>query len=125
MPNLRCGVPPGQRFFHPSGFYRAVADLASTALVVTATGAALLVPFVVVPEILERRGHDPRSRFVRGLVWISFFAIILVPAAGSGFLFSVGNPADWAIFGGAVLVAILYDYYRLNPEKVPWARSRT
>jgi len=25
----------------------------------------------------------------------------------------------------AMLVAILYDYYRLNPEKVPWLRSRT
>ena len=102
-----------------------MADLASTALVMAAIGAALLVPFVVVPEILERRGHDPRSRFVRGLVWISFFAIILVPAAGTGFLFSVRNPADWAIFGVAMLVAILFDYYRLNPDKIPWARPRT
>lgn len=102
-----------------------MADLASTALVVAATCAALLVPFVVVPEILERRGHDPRSRFVRGLVWISFLAIVLLPAAASGFVFSVGNPADWAIFGVAMLVAILYDYYRLNPDRVPWARPRT
>jgi len=106
-------------------FFRVVADLASTALVVAATGAALLVPFVVVLEVLERRGHDPRSRFVRCVVWISFVAIILVPAAGTGFLFSVGNPADWAILGGAMLVAIFYDYYRLNPHKVPWARPRT
>ena len=100
-------------------------ELASTAILFAATCVALLVPFVVVPEILGRRGYDPRGRFVRGLVWISFFAIILVPAAGSGFLSSVGNPADWAIFGGAMLVAILYDYYRLNPDKVPWARTRT
>jgi len=94
-----------------------VADLASIALIVAATAAALLIPFVVVPEILERKGHDPRSRFVRGLVWASFLAIILVPAAGSGFLFSVRNPVDWGIFGIAMLVAILFDYYRLNPKK--------
>jgi hypothetical protein len=100
-------------------------DFASMALVVAATGAALLIPFVVVPEILERRGHDPRSRFVRGLSWVSFIAIIFVPAAASGFLFSVGSPVDWAIFGIAMLVAILFDYYRLNPKKVPWARTRT
>lgn len=86
--------------------------------------AAIIVPFVVVPEILERYGYNPRSRFVRAVVWISFLGIVLVPATASGFLSSVGNPADWTIFVLAVLVAILYDYYRLNPDKVPWARAR-
>ena len=86
---------------------------------------AIVVPFVVVPEILERRGYNPRSAFVRAIAWATFLAIVLVPAASSGFLGSVGNPADWVIFLVAMLVAILYDYYRLNPEKVPWLRSRT
>lgn len=100
-------------------------NLATTALVVGATAAALLVPFAVIPEILERRGYDPRSRFVRGIVWVSFLAIIFVPAFASGFIFSVGNVVDWLIFVVAMLVAILYDYYRLNPGRVPWARPRT
>jgi len=36
----------------------------------------------------------------------------------------VRNVADWAYLAVGLLVAILYDYYRLNPEKVPWVRSR-
>ena len=78
----------------------------------------------LVPELLERRGYDPNSRFVRALVWVTFLAIVLVPAAISGLLMSVTNPVDWLIFGVAMTVAILYDYYRLNPSKIPWARAR-
>ena len=93
-------------------------------LVVGATSAAIVIPFLIVPEVLERRGYDPRSRFVRALVWASFLAIVLIPAAASGLLLSVTNPVDWLIFGGAMIVAILYDYYRLNPSKVRWGRAR-
>ena len=99
--------------------------LAVTLLFFGAIAVAIVVPFVVVPEILERRGYNPRSGFVRAIAWVTFLAIVLVPAASSGFLISVRNPADWVIFLVAMLVAILYDYYRLNPEKVPWLRSRT
>ena len=99
--------------------------LAATLLLFGAIAVAIVVPFVVVPEILERRGYNPRSGLVRAIAWVTFLAIVFVPAAASGFLGSVGNPADWVIFLVAMLVAILYDYYRLNPEKVPWLRSRT
>ncbi|HEX9341010.1 MAG TPA: hypothetical protein VF992_07580 [Thermoplasmata archaeon] len=102
-----------------------MADLLQTGGIVIATVAAIVVPFVVVPEILERRGgYNPRSGIVRGVVWASFLAIVLVPAIASGFLFSVTNPVDWLIFLLAMAVAVLYDYYRLNPEKVPWARPK-
>ena len=100
-------------------------DYARGLLVVGATSAAILVPFLLVPEFLERRGYNPRSRFVRALVWSAFLAIVLIPAAASGLLVTVTNPVDWLIFGVAMIVAILYDYYRLNPGKVPWARVRT
>lgn len=99
--------------------------LAATLLLVGAVAVAIVVPFVVVPEILERRGYNPRSAFVRAIAWVTFLAIVLVPAASSGFLISVANPADWVLFLVAMIVAILYDYYRLNPERVPWLRSRT
>ena len=100
-------------------------DILGTAAIVIATVVAIVVPFVVVPEILERRGgYNPRSGFVRGVVWASFLAIVLVPAIASGFLPSVTNPADWLIFLVAMAVAVQYDYYRLNPEKVPWARAK-
>ncbi len=103
-----------------------MADLLGTAGIVVATVVAIVVPFVVVPEILERKGgYNPRSGFVRGVVWASFLAIVLVPAIASGFLLSVGNPADWLIFLVAMAVAVLYDFYRLNPDKIPWARSRS
>jgi len=58
-------------------------------------------------------------------VWTSFLAIILVPAIASGFLFSVTNLVDWLLFLVAMAVAVLYDYYRLNPDKAPWVRSRS
>ncbi|MCI4371050.1 MAG: hypothetical protein L3J78_00190 [Thermoplasmata archaeon] len=90
-----------------------------------ATIAAVVIPFAVVPEILERLGYDPRSGAVRALVWASFLAIVMIPAAAVGFLFSVTNVVDWLIFLVAMAVAILYDYYRLNPTKIPWARPRT
>ncbi len=99
-------------------------DLVRTLFLFGAISAAILLPFLVVPEILERRGYDSRSGFVRALVWASFLAIVLIPAAAGGFLLSVTNPADWSIFIVAMVVAILYDYYRLNRSKVPWARAR-
>ena len=101
-----------------------MADLITTLVIVAGTFAAILVPFVAVPEILERNGYEPRSGFVRGVVWASFLAIVLIPAAASGFLFSVTNPADWVLFLVGLVVAVLYDYYRLNPDKRPWARPR-
>jgi hypothetical protein len=94
------------------------------ALMVGLTFAAILVPFVVIPEILERKGYDPRSRLVRGIVWASFLAIVFLPAVGSGFIFSVTNVVDWLIFLVAMTVAILYDFYRLNPGRSPFARPR-
>jgi hypothetical protein len=102
-----------------------MADLLTTVGIVAATFAAILVPFVVVPEIFERLGHNPRRAFVRGVVWALFLAIVLIPAAATGFLFSVTNLVDWILFVLGLVVAILYDYYRLNPTKIPWARVRT
>jgi small-conductance mechanosensitive channel len=101
-----------------------VDDLVLGALSFGATVAAIVIPFVVVPEILERKGYNIRSRFVRGIVWVSFLAIVLVPAAARGYLMSVTNLADWLILAVALVVAVLYDYYRLNPEKIPWARAK-
>jgi hypothetical protein len=100
-------------------------DLVQILIVFGATAAAVLGSFVVVPEILERKGYNPRSGLVRSLVWTSFLLIVFVPAAASGFLVSVRNIADWAYLAVGLLVAILYDYFRLNPEKVPWSRPRT
>ena len=100
-------------------------DLWREAIIVAATIVAVLVPFLVVPELLERRGYNPRSAFVRAIVWASFLAIVLVPAAAVGYLFSITNPVEWLLGFGFLTIAILWDYYRLNPEKVPWLRSRT
>src|SRR5438445_11147306 len=86
--------------------------------------ASIIGPFVVLPEILERIGLNPRGRVVRGLVWTTFLLILFVPAALSGYVFTVRNPVDWVIFAVAMTIAILYDYYRLNPQRVPWVRAR-
>jgi hypothetical protein len=110
-----------------SAFIRTVdvVDWVMGTLLFAAIAATILWSFVVVPELMERRGFNPRSGFVRGLVWISFLLIVFLPAVVTGYVFSVRNPADWVIFGLAMTVAILYDFYRLNPEKIPWARART
>jgi hypothetical protein len=101
-----------------------VDGLVQQAVLFGAVCVAIVVPFVVIPEILERRGYDPRSRSVRGIVWVSFLVLVFGPAILSGFIFSVTNVADWLLFAVGMTVAILYDYYRLNPGKVPWARTR-
>ena len=80
---------------------------------------AILVPFLVVPEILERWGYDPRSRFVRLLVWTTFVVLLLVPAALSGALWTVLGPGDWLVLFGAVAFAMLWEYYRLHPGEFP------
>ena len=100
-------------------------DLWREALIIGATIVAVIFPFLVVPELLERRGYNPRSAFVRGIVWASFLAIVLVPAAAVGYLSTITNPVDWLLGVGFLTIAILWDYFRLNPEKVPWLRSRT
>jgi hypothetical protein len=56
-----------------------------------ATIVAIVVSCLVVPEIVERRGFNPRSAKVRATVWLTFLAFVLVPAAVSGFVFSVAN----------------------------------
>src|SRR5213080_2681887 len=99
-------------------------DIVAAILLFGAICASIIGPFVVVPEILERMGLNPRSGVVRGLVWTTFLLILFVPATLSGFVFTVRNPVDWVIFAVAMTVAILYDYYRLNPQKVPWVRAR-
>jgi len=100
-------------------------DLWREAVIIAATIMAVIIPFLVIPELLERLGYNPRSAFVRGIVWASFLAIVLVPAAAVGYLSSITNPVDWLLGVGFLTIAILWDYYRLNPEKVPWLRSRT
>lgn len=85
-------------------------------LVVASTFAAIVFAFVVVPELLERRGRDPKSPFVRFWVWTAFLATVLIPAALSGFLFTVTNLGDWLILALALSVAILWEYYRLRPR---------
>jgi uncharacterized membrane protein YoaK (UPF0700 family) len=80
---------------------------------------AILVPFVVLPEILERWGYEPRSRFVRLLVWSCFLLLLLVPAVLSGALWTVLGPADWLILFGAISFAMLWEYYRLHPGTFP------
>ena len=115
-----CAAPK----VHRATRLRSDVDPVQTLIVLAAMIIAVIVPFVVVPEILERKGFNPRSASVRCLVWISFLLIVFAPAAASGFLFTVRNVADWAYLGVGLLVAILYDYYRLNPQKVPWSRPR-
>ncbi len=95
-------------------------DLWPQAGVIASVVVAVIVPFLVVPEVLERCGYNPRSAFVRGIVWASFLAIVFLPAVATGYVFSITNPMDWLIGVSALLVAVLWDYYRLNPEKRPW-----
>lgn len=80
---------------------------------------AILFPFVVVPEILERWGYDPKSRFVRLLVWTVFTVFLLVPATLSGALWTAVTPGDAVIAIFAVTLAILWEYHRLHPGEFP------
>ena len=83
---------------------------------------SIIFPFLVIPELLERAGYNPKSGRARAVVWLSFFALVLIPAAVTGFLFSVSSVGDWVLLVVFALVAVLYDYYRLNPERIPWRR---
>lgn len=80
---------------------------------------AIIFPFVIVPEILERAGYDPKSRFVRLVVWSCFLIFLLVPAALSGFLATVTSPVDWLILIFVIAFAMLWEYYRLHPGEFP------
>lgn len=88
-------------------------------LVIALVFVAILFPFVVVPEILERWGYDPKGRFVRLIVWATFLILVLLPAAVSGFLATVTSPVDWLILLGAILFAMFWEYYRLHPGRFP------
>jgi len=88
-------------------------------LLIALVFVAILVPFVGVPEILERVGYDPKSRFVRMVVWSCFLILVLLPAALSGFLATVTSPVDWLILFIAIAFAMLWEYYRLHPGEFP------
>jgi len=102
-----------------------MADVFDLAITFAAVVVAVIVPFLVVPEIMERRGYNPRSGMVRLLVWTTFLAIVFLPAAAVGYIFTITNPVEWLLGAAFLAVAVLWDYFRLNPEKVPWARPRT
>lgn len=93
--------------------------------VVAAVVAAVIFPFVIVPEIVERLGYNPRAARIRALVWSTFIAVVFIPALAlaRSFLFDV-SAVDWLVFIIAMAVAILYDYYRLNPDRVPRSRRK-
>lgn len=88
-------------------------------LLIALVFVAILVPFVGVPEVLERVGYDPKSRFVRIVVWSCFLILILLPAALSGFLSTVTSPVDWLILFFAIAFAMLWEYHRLHPGEFP------
>lgn len=80
---------------------------------------AVLFPFVVVPEILERWGYDPRSRFVRLVVWSTFVLLIVLPGVLAGSLWTAVGAGDVLILIGAVAFAMLWEYHRLHPGEFP------
>lgn len=80
---------------------------------------AIIVPWVVAPEILERWGYDPKSRFVRLVVWACFGALLLVPVLLSGTAATVFGAGQWLLLFGAVSFAMLWEYYRLHPGTFP------
>lgn len=88
-------------------------------LLLVLIAVAILFPFLIVPEILERWGYDPKGRFVRVIVWATFLLLVLIPAAASGFLATVTSPGDWLILAGAILFAVFWEYYRLHPGRFP------
>ncbi len=80
---------------------------------------AILFPFLVVPEVLERWGYDPKSRFVRALVWATFVLFLAVPAVLSGSVWSALSPAEWLLLLIALTFAGLWEYHRLHPDTFP------
>ncbi len=88
-------------------------------LVIALVFVAIIFPFVLVPEILERWGYDPKARFVRAIVWTTFLLLVLIPAAVSGYLATVTSPVDWFILVGVIVVAMAWEYYRLHPGEFP------
>ncbi len=80
---------------------------------------AILFPFLIVPEILERWGYDPKSRFVRILVWSVFVLFLVVPAVLSGALWTALSAAEWLVLLIAVILASLWEYHRLHPDTFP------
>ncbi len=88
-------------------------------LLIALVFVAILFPFLIVPEIMERWGYDPKGRLVRAVVWATFLILVLVPAALSGFLATVTSPGDWLILAGAILLAAFWEYYRLHPGRFP------
>ncbi len=88
-------------------------------LLISLVFVAIIFPFLVVPEIMERWGFDPKGRFVRALVWTTFLVLVLLPAALSGFLATVTSPGDWFILAAAVLFAGFWEYYRLHMGRFP------
>lgn len=88
-------------------------------LLLMLVAVAILFPFLVVPEILERWGYDAKSRFARLVVWSCFLVLILVPAVLSGVLWNLMGPAGWLLLLAAVAFAMLWEYHRLHPWEFP------
>ncbi len=84
-------------------------------LIVALVFVAVLFPFLVVQEALERWGYDRRSFFVRIVVWSTFLILVLLPAALSGYLGSIG-PIGWGLLFLVIVFAMAWEYHRLHPK---------
>ncbi len=84
-------------------------------LIIALVFVAILFPFLVVQEVLERWGYDRRSYFVRIVVWTSFLILVLLPAALSGYLGSIG-PIGWGLLFLVIVFAMAWEYHRLHPK---------
>jgi len=109
-------------------------------LVIPAVFIAIIVPFVIVPEIAERTGRNPRSARVRLAVWVTFLLILFVPAiALAPGLLGGASWADWLVFGArwqlrfcmtitaSILTAIRWsgETVEASPSRVTrWGSSR-
>lgn len=71
---------------------------------------------------MERFGYDSRSLGVRPVIWAAFLGLVFVPAAATGFLFGLTG-GEVLLLSAALLVAAVYDCYRLRPARWPGSKE--
>src|SRR5438132_13283980 len=112
VPSWRKGGPELNMWWaapkvHRLQLLRSDVDPVQTLIVFAAMAIAVIMPFVVVPEILAGKGFNPKSGSVRSLVSVSFLLIVFVRAVASWFRFSLRNLAAWAYLPVGLVLAIL------------------
>lgn len=98
-------------------------DVVPLALTVTAYLAAIVIPLVLLPLVLERKlGLPYNSVRSRLLAWSAFIVLMLAVSLASASVVGTWDAGTWASLAVLLALAVGWDLYDMKTRRIPQGR---